>query len=110
GGSPAIDTGSNSSVPGGFTTDLEGFSRIIDGDGNSSAIVDMGAYEVQPGTIPCPPDIAPPSGDGIVNSADLLAVINSWGACPGCPADINDDNIVNSGDLLAVINAWGVCP
>ena len=31
----------------------------------------------------CTADIAPlPNGDGIVNAADLLAVINAWGACP----------------------------
>lgn len=62
-----------------------------------------------PAVNPCPSDIAPPSGDGIVNAADLLAVINSWGACAACPADINHDNNVNAADLLAVINAWGPC-
>src|SRR5262245_22930603 len=31
----------------------------------------------------CPSDI---SGDGLINTADLLAVINSWGTCPiPCP-------------------------
>ena len=61
-----------------------------------------------PAVNPCPADIAAPSG--VVNAADLLAVINSWGACPNCHADINHDNIVNAADLLAVINAWGPCP
>jgi hypothetical protein len=36
------------------------------------------------------------------------AIINSWGACAGCPADIapppNGDNVVNTADLLAIIN------
>jgi len=63
----------------------------------------------------CPSDIAPlPNGDGMVNTADLLSVINAWGECAGCPADIaplpNGDNIVNTADLLAVINGWGACP
>jgi alpha-tubulin suppressor-like RCC1 family protein len=31
---------------------------------------------------PCPADMAPSNGDGMVNVADLLKVINSWGACP----------------------------
>ena len=71
-----------------------------------------------PGT-PCPADIAPGSGNGIVNVDDLLAVINSWGACANpnaCPADIapagppQGDDVVNVDDLLAVINAWGPCP
>ena len=41
---------------------------------------------------------------------DLLAVINAWGSCANCPADLNDDGLVNVNDLLAVINAWGACP
>ena len=49
--------------------------------------------------------------DGVVNVADLLGVINSWGVCPGepqpCAADINLDGVVNVTDLLAAINAWG---
>ena len=56
----------------------------------------------------CGPDI---DCSGTVNVADLLAVINSWGASGGGgPADINHDNVVNAADLLAVINAWGPHP
>lgn len=57
------------------------------------------------------------NGDGAVNVIDLLAVINSWGACApvpdltGCPADIAPtpagDDVVNVVDLLFVINNWG---
>ncbi|HEV8262755.1 MAG TPA: dockerin type I domain-containing protein [Burkholderiales bacterium] len=62
----------------------------------------------------CPADIAPqPSGDGVVNSADLLMIINNWGINLG-PADIapqpNGDGMVNAADLLMVINSWGACP
>ena len=66
----------------------------------------------------CPADIAPaPNGDDTVNVADLLLVINSWGACPApptsCVADIapqpNGDNTVNVADLLFVIGNWGSC-
>ena len=61
---------------------------------------------------PCPGDI---NSDQVINVADLLAVINSWGSCPtpcppNCSADINLDCTVNVSDLLAVINAWGPCP
>ena len=64
----------------------------------------------------CAADIAPTGGDAQVNVDDLLAVINSWGACADpsiCPADIapaSGDDAVNVDDLLAVINAWGACP
>ncbi|MCI0363459.1 MAG: dockerin type I domain-containing protein [Phycisphaerales bacterium] len=63
---------------------------------------------------PCLADVAPPpSGDGVVNIIDLLAVISAWGACSPppapCLADINGDGVVNVADLLAVISAWGPC-
>jgi hypothetical protein len=47
-GSPCIDTGLNSAVQSGAATDLDGNPRIVDGNGDSTATVDMGAYESQP--------------------------------------------------------------
>ncbi len=41
-GSPAVDTGLNIYCP---TTDLDGYTRPIDGDKDGSAVCDMGAYE-----------------------------------------------------------------
>jgi hypothetical protein len=43
--SPLIDRGTNSGVT--AATDLQGNTRIVDGDGNGTATVDMGAYEKQ---------------------------------------------------------------
>jgi parallel beta-helix repeat protein len=45
--SPCIDAGNNADVPAGVTTDLDGRTRIFDGDGDTTATVDMGPYEVQ---------------------------------------------------------------
>jgi predicted outer membrane repeat protein len=42
-GSPAIDTGTDSAIS--LPTDLDGNPRRVDGDGDGTAIVDMGAYE-----------------------------------------------------------------
>jgi hypothetical protein len=44
--SPAIDTGTNS-APNLPSKDLSGQPRIVDGDGNGTATIDMGAYEFQ---------------------------------------------------------------
>jgi hypothetical protein len=41
--SPAIDAGDSASLP---ATDQRGYPRLADGDGNGSAIVDLGAVEV----------------------------------------------------------------
>ena len=48
--SPAIDSGENTYVDD-VPTDLDGKARKVDGDGDGTAIVDMGAFEYQ---IPCP--------------------------------------------------------
>ena len=59
-GSPAIDHGTNGGLP---PTDQRGYVRIWDGDGNGSAIVDVGSYEYG-----APPYIAP-----------SIPTMNEWG-------------------------------
>ncbi|MBN1314049.1 MAG: right-handed parallel beta-helix repeat-containing protein [Anaerolineales bacterium] len=44
-GSPAIDAGTNTNCPG---ADIDGIVRPQDGDGDSNAICDMGAFEYDP--------------------------------------------------------------
>ena len=86
--SPAFDQGDNAHLPpdeldldnDGDTAepipfDLAGTTRIIDGDGDATAIVDIGAYEYIPGDL---------NGDGYVGSADLDIVRANWGT--GIPA------------------------
>jgi len=46
--SPAIDVALNAHVPAAVIEDLRGRVRIIDGDNNATATVDMGAYEYDP--------------------------------------------------------------
>jgi len=55
---------------------------------------------------PCPADL---NGDGVVNSADLSALLNAWGTT-GPTGDLNNDSAVNSADLSILLNGWGACP
>ena len=52
------------------------------------------------------------TGDGMFAVDDLLAVVNSWGPCLNCAADLappGGNNIVNVDDLLVVLVRWGPC-
>jgi len=55
---------------------------------------------------PCDADL---NGDGVVDGADLGAMLNVWGACPGCAADLDGDGIVDGADLGVLLLAWGEC-
>ena len=51
------------------------------------------------------------TGDGVVGIDDLLALLNSWGACDepcatACPTDLNGTCTVDIDDLLMLIAAW----
>jgi len=59
------------------------------------------------GDVTCPWDI---NGDNAVGFTDLIAVLASWGACPGCPEDIDGDGAVGFADLVAILSHWGPCP
>jgi hypothetical protein len=43
--SPCIDAGYNDALPPTVSTDLDGYRRIVDGNNDGTATVDMGAYE-----------------------------------------------------------------
>jgi hypothetical protein len=58
-GSPAIDAGDPAACP---SVDQRGYARPIDGDGNGSALCDIGAYEHLAG--------ADGDADGVLDSAD----------------------------------------
>jgi hypothetical protein len=54
---------------------------------------------------PCPSDI---DGSGVVDAADLGALLGAWGS-KGGSADINGDGTVDAADLSALLGAWGGC-
>jgi hypothetical protein len=116
-----VDGGGGTSTGGAYTVS----GTIGQTDAGVMAGGGPGGFELSGGFWPglgeggaptCGPDIAPPpSGDGLVNIDDLLAVITAWGPCPPpcdadiAPAGVGDGN-VNIDDLLMVITAWGSCP
>ncbi len=61
-----------------------------------------------------PPDPNTPdlNGDGVVDAADLAALLAAWGPCaPGsCPGDLNGDGLVDGADLAILLAAWGMTP
>ena len=104
-GSPSIDTGSNGLIPVGVTVDLDGNNRIIDGDGDNVAVVDMGAYEAPLFGSQCV--AADFSGDGAVGIVDFLFLLSAWGMPD---ADIDGDGTTGITDFLILLANWGPCP
>ena len=47
------------------------------------------------------------TGDGLVDTSDILAVLSAWGQCKGCPEDLNGDGLVGVDEILIVIENWG---
>jgi len=116
-GSPCIDTGSNS-APGIASTDFDAEPRIVDGDSDGSATVDMGVDEYTP-LITADGDVAPLGNrDGTVNVGDALVALRfalgletptqediSHGdvaplSSTGCP---NPDGNMTVGDALVIL-------
>lgn len=64
-------------------------------------------YEIVP--TPCPWDVEPMGGDGIVGVPDLLVLLAMWGTDPGGPPDFDGDGVVAVPDLLALLANWGLC-
>ena len=72
----------------------------------------IGAYEfepVQPGGCIGDVYVYP---DGVVDLIDLMTLLEQWGSCADCPADIaplSGDGVVDIPDLLTLLTGWGRC-
>ncbi|MDL1955697.1 MAG: right-handed parallel beta-helix repeat-containing protein [Candidatus Desulfofervidus auxilii] len=109
--SPCIDTGTND-APHLPERDKDGKPRIIDGNGDNIAIVDMGAYES--GNIICKGDF---DQDGDVDGLDLAIFAEDFSRkdCdtgPICEGDFDGDDDVDELDLAVFAEDFGKtdCP
>ena len=112
-GAPPIDAGCNLGLMNLANTDLDGDFRFADDPGTVDTgcgmpvIVDMGAYEYQ--GIPFDVKLGDIDGDGVVGTADLLALLAAWGPTRGpCAlADLDLTGAVGTSDLLILLGSWG---
>jgi len=74
---------------------ITGFS-----EGDPIAVTVAGAVAAGP----CGADL---SGDGVIDSKDLGALLAAWNDAG--PADLNGDGAVDTGDLGILLAAWGPC-
>lgn len=113
-GSPCVDTGSNAEAVG-LTLDIESNTRIVDGDNNGNARIDMGAFELQHAACPC--DL---NSDGFVDDADFSIFVlayntldcNDPAMAAGCPADFDANDMVDDSDFVIFVKAYDelLCP
>jgi len=88
-------------VPAGVLTPGQTYHwTVTASNGNGSTSADGAPFSF---TLRRPADL---NGDGVVNGADITAVLNAWGAPGPTPEDLNGDGIVNGPDISAVLNAW----
>ena len=73
--------------------------------GYQYAVIVVDAAEPACPVVPpaCPADL---NDDGIIDGADLAAVLGGWGTNGG---DTNGDLTTDGADLAAVLSAWGLC-
>ena len=105
--SPCIDQGDSNAVPPEVTTDLHDHPRILDGDCNGVAVVDMGAYEFGFAYIGDFDD------DCDVDFSDYSVLGLSWllkegqtGYEPMCDISLPPDKLVDCNDLTIFIENW----
>jgi hypothetical protein len=97
-GSPSIDAGTNGNAP---ATDLDGHVRPIDGDGDGTAVVDMGAFESEPETDPTPPFVSAAAEAQVPASGDPRVPVIVWGL-------VRDESGVNlTSGTFAVTDEYG---
>ena len=90
-GSPCVDRGDASLLPGDVETDIAGSARV------SNAALDMGAFERQ-----CPADY---NQDGGIDGGDIEAFFADWESGLA-RSDVNADGGIDGADVDTFFAAW----
>jgi hypothetical protein len=100
-GSPGIDAGDNAVLKTFYfqiSTDVEGDPRVIDGNGDGNAVVDIGADEDARGDI---------NKDGCVDRTDADIILhNVRASSDDTEDDINEDGAINRADVRTVVKLY----
>ena len=100
-GSPCIDVGDTNSVSTEFIVDIDNDDRIIDGNDDQQAVVDMGYDEFSPSPAI---DI---NNDGIIDILDMQLLSGYWlMEDPGILSVINPDGLINLEEFSLLAEWW----
>ena len=89
--SPAIDAGGNTGAP---ATDQRGFPRIVDGNGDGTATIDIGAFELSGGT--------PEGSDVVVEPVDTTTLTS--------PIEVTFETVTEAGITSLTTSGAGTPP
>ena len=99
--SVCIDSGESTFLPEGVIWDYDGDDRVMDGNRDGLAIVDMGVDEYMASPT------ADINQDGLVNALDLLYLSEGWlTEGPDLPGDIYPDHVINGADFNELARWW----
>ncbi|MEN3002565.1 MAG: hypothetical protein ABDI19_12085 [Armatimonadota bacterium] len=96
-------------VEAGWTNEGHAFHIEVTGGGGTGVGVTLIANRTTVPPVPLQTFFADVNGDGVIDDADLLAVLSAFGSsCTGeCVEDIDGSGIVDDGDILAILVNYG---
>ncbi len=118
-----LSTGGAASIETVTVSLVEGYAPQV---GDAFPILSVGSFDLVPDVeVPALPDplvwfvtveadgvdlliskVGDVNGDAVVDVADLLELLGTWGPCADCPADFNGNGTVDVLDLLALLGTF----
>ena len=91
-----------------YSADCNGDGVVDYGQILAGTLADVNGNGI-PDTCECIADV---NQDGVVNGADISAVLGFWGQAgkPLPAADITRDGLVDGADIAVLLGSWGECP